>query len=153
MSLALRLAQLEDVGFLALVLRPEDVADLRTFGVAPYDALRVGYLTADEALTATVDGEPAAMFGVSRATPLGRVGTPWFLGTHHVPAYRVPMVRTAKQVVAGWASRYSLLENYTPAANLTSQRWLRALGFELDPPVRATSGYYVRRAWLRGTAR
>lgn len=86
--------------------------------------------------TARVDGELACIFGVA---PIGTVldprGACWMLGTPLVPKHRGILARLAPRYIQQMLEAYPHLVNQVHAENTIATRWLRKMGFVLQPPV------------------
>jgi hypothetical protein len=122
-----------DIGVIASCMRPADVAECEAHGfVDPWDALQYSVrVSPGECWTATVNGEPAALFGV--ADSVAPMGFPWLLGTPRTEAAASHFVRLAHQFLPRWLDRWPVLMNYVDARNLASVRWLERIGFTVHP--------------------
>lgn len=90
--------------------------------------------------TATADGEPVAIGGVSAVSVLGGIGAPWLLGTDLLDRYSRVLVRQAPGYIAKMHEAFPVLVNFVHAENARSVRWLKALGFEVHDPVELRPG-------------
>ncbi len=119
---------------LAPTLRPEDAAEVwASDGLAPLPALTRCLALSSEAYLGTVDGEPAALFGVRRLSLTSRAGTPWLLTGAAVETRPKAFLRASRGVLETWRQDYDWLGNWVDARHLKAKRWLGWLGFTLHP--------------------
>lgn len=81
------------------------------------------------------DGEPAAAWGVAPASLLGETGIPWLLGTDAIERHPAAFLRRCRGLLADMSRDFLVLRNLVDLRNRTSIRWLKWLGFTLEPPV------------------
>lgn len=116
-------------------MRPCDVAEIwGSNRWTPRQALEAGMRSAAMARTALVNGEPACIFGVTPASLLTGVGTPWMLATPKLHRIERAFVRLSRPVVDSMQALFPLLVNYVDNRNASTLRWLAWLGFELGEP-------------------
>lgn len=125
----------DDALFLASRLRLEDVMELqaahgRSVNVAVV-LLKATYASHGACWVGVADGAPIVLFGV--ATGKKNVGIPWLLGSDEVVRHRRIFLRDIKGYLDLVRQRYPRLENAVWVGSETSIRWLRWLGFVLDP--------------------
>jgi len=114
--------------------RPEDVAEL--WAVAhrtPEACLEGGLAVSPICWTATWQGRPMAMFGVSPAAMIGGVGCPWMVGTVDLDRHSYAIMRQCRPLLARMLEVFPHLVNFVDIRNVRAIRWLRALGFTFDP--------------------
>lgn len=87
-----------------------------------------------EVWTAVVDGVPAAIYGYS-LTPTGE-GIPWMLGTDEVPRHQRALVARGREIVRYIDTQCRCQVNLVHAENTRAIRWLKALGYSLEAPVK-----------------
>ena len=74
------------------------------------------------------------IFGVCPLPGHSGVGTPWFLGTTAIgPQHARALIAAPGPYIAAMLDAFPRLVNYVHAENEASVRWLRQLGFTLDP--------------------
>jgi hypothetical protein len=80
-----------------------------------------------------VNGRAEAVYGVTAHTILGSRGIPWMLATDVVQ--RVPrlFLRSSRICFATMMHDFDYLENYVLSENKTSVKWLKWLGFTIEP--------------------
>lgn len=76
-------------------------------------------------------GTTVALFGVSRTTVLGNIGSPWLLGTDRVDEHTAVMLDVSRRFVAHKLKRFEELRNVVWERNRKSQVYLRRVGFTL----------------------
>lgn len=80
-------------------------------------------------------GKLVCLSGVSPASLLSDVGYIWLLGTDRMARNAKNVFAEAKRYFEFISERYPILMNYVDARNGPSIRWLRRLGFTIDPPT------------------
>lgn len=105
-------------------------------GYTPRQALDVSVNSLGDHFTALFDGEPAAIFGVSRETLLSRVGIAWLLGTNRLRTDWRAFARASRPVVDALLRDYDALSNVLLVENRLCMRWLAWLGasFQIHGP-------------------
>lgn len=104
-------------------------------GRTPLQACRLSLAWTPDARVLILDGELAALYGVAPVSVMGGQGCPWLLGTDACLRHWRTFLRHSRPVFIRQASRYSYLENRVHVKNVPSIRWLRWLGFELEPAM------------------
>lgn len=127
-----------DMECIAENLRGSDRDEIQaTVGHCRYaDALRLSVSASASAVIAvTAYGEPVAILGVTTMSLLGNVGSPWFMATPRANAkvHRRAFLEVAGDYVDAMLERYAYLVNHVDARNHVSVRWLRCLGFLIEP--------------------
>jgi hypothetical protein len=121
------------IGPLARTMRAIDVAECASMGHTPKAALRRGLLASEWAMTALLDGEPQAMFGLVVESAIEGVGVPWFLGTDAVYCHPRAMLKHGPVVLALMGDSSRVLRNLVSAGNTRAIRLLERWGFVVDP--------------------
>ena len=128
-------------------MRAIDAAEAMAFGFAPKQALRHSLMVSAQAMTATVDGRPEAMFGVVEASAIEGIGRPWFLGTDRVAACASALLTMGPPLIASMRTRFRRLENLVAVENVRAIRVLKRWGFEVggdEIMVGGTRFHYFR---------
>lgn len=123
-----------DIGLLFANMRASDRAECEAYGVPVYETIRSSAARSLLCWTGLIDGELAAIIGVTPFDVLGGVGTPWMLGTPVLDRHSRILVRRTPEYIAHMLAAFPHLVNYVHAKNTTSVRWLRRLGFTLHEP-------------------
>ena len=119
---------------LANAMRHEDV--LETWAathLGNYEVLEAAVKVSRDAWAGLVDGRVLAMFGVVTTTALGREGCPWLLGSQEVPAHGRAFARFSKEYIRLIRPQYATLANYVDASYIEAVRWVRWMGFTVEP--------------------
>jgi len=129
----------EDVLAFQTCLRPQDVAEIAGLGITVRKALWRGYRNSVRCRVAYIDGEPAAIWGVCvnlhpGQGPLSNQGVPWLHTTAAIERMPVTFVRQARREIAEMRKLYPHLENHVAADYSRAVRFIRLLGFTVDPP-------------------
>lgn len=140
-------ATVEHLHYVAHHMRQEDVDEIRACsGHTPLQALLRGLDRSDQTVTAVdQDGVPVLVFGIAPGCRLTGLGVPWMLGTDAVNRYRREMILDARRLRDMLLDLYPHLENYVHIKHLSSVRWLKLLGFQMDPPVTMPNGEQFHR--------
>lgn len=121
---------------LAPRLRPADAAEvLASGGYAPLEALLESIKASDGAWAAYFAGELGCLFGVSAGPFLSFRAYPWLLTSDVVARYPKTFLRACREVLAGWADRFGMLEQAIDARYTVALRWAARVGFEVAPPA------------------
>jgi len=117
-------------------MRQADVMEVwATNRSRPLEALAKSTRLSEKARTGLIDGEIVCMFGVYRQNLMGARGTIWLLGTDLLQKHGRRFLRRNRDETDRLSNGFSLLENYCDARNTVAIRWLKWLGFTIDPPA------------------
>lgn len=120
---------------MAARLLPEDEAEMAAVGMSGRRALYRSWRGSLWARTALVDGEPAAMWGVSGA-PLGDVGIPWLLMAE--PSRKVTplcIARIYRHEVERMTRTFPILRQHVDVRHAKAIAMMRFAGFVIGEPV------------------
>lgn len=135
-NIVLRLPLDNDLRYLADHLREADRLELAATHGDELDilaCLQAAVRASEDVFVAvTAAGEPFAVFGLAPVSLLGGIGCPWMLGTDTAAHHAIGVITLARQHVARWSQRYSLLFNYVDARNKRSIGWLKRIGFTVQ---------------------
>lgn len=120
-----------DVDILFANLRTSDRIECAAYGDDVLALIRSSVARSLLCWTGVVDGELAAIIGVTPLDVLNGVGVPWMLGTTVLDRHSRILVRRTPEYIARMLAAFPHLVNYVHAKNTTSVRWLRRLGFTL----------------------
>lgn len=116
-------------------MREADKLEGDSLGKAAHKLLYYSYKTAVYRRTGFVDGEVAAMWGVS-GTPFGIVGMPYLITSSRVEKLSsFQFARIYKQEVEVMADYFPILENYVDASYEGAIRMLKIAGFNIQDKV------------------
>ena len=122
----------EHIPRLAIAMRAMDRLEAGAFGMTPEKALRHGLVSSLWALTATVDGEPHAMMGVSPLNMIEGVGAPWMLGSERIYRHARDLARHGPGIIAEMRAGFERLENVVHIGNHRALRFLRHFGWTIS---------------------
>lgn len=129
-------AEMAHVPLVAARARQADRDELWAGGrITAFDALAVGVESSTSAWTGFAGDDPICLFGVAPASLLGGIGIPWLIGTDEVERHQMAFLRRCQPHVATMRSVYDTLVNWVDDRNVVAQRWLRWLGFHVEPPA------------------
>lgn len=129
-------ATVEHARALAPRMRAADAAEVWASGrLTPLEALERSLALSPLAWAGTVDGEPACVFGAASTSLLGGDGVPWLLGSDAIERHQRAFLRRNREYVRQMQAAFPTLRNMVDARNATSIRWLRWLGFTIEPAV------------------
>lgn len=149
-ELTFRHTTLADVDHVAKNMRQADREEVYAAAWhTPEQALVTSIRMSHESVTAvSPDGVPLVIFGLTTRGILSDVGIPWLLGCDEALRYRREFVKQTPKVLESMLEQYRMLENYVHVKNVVSVRWLRTMGFNMDPPVMFPSGERFIRFWM-----
>lgn len=127
----------EDIPELVWRMRPLDQDEMRASSGSDFEgALRRSLAVSDDPVSLRqTDGRLVALFGVAPHSLLSETAYPWLIGTKLMRANAGPVLRYARGYIEFARERYPRLVNYVDARNGPSIRWLRRIGFTIDPPA------------------
>lgn len=134
-SVTFRGLQAGDIAYLAAHLREADLQELaasRGANVHPSDAISRAVLLSSHCWVAA-GANPIAIFGIAPVSLLERIGSPWLLATDEAFEHPRALVTQGRRYIDQMRRSYSRLFNYVDARNDKSIRWLRRLGFVMQP--------------------
>ena len=120
------------LGRIAANMRQIDRRECQAMGHEPKQALRLARRRALWSLTALVDGQPAALFGLVVANMVEGVGIPFFLGTDAVYKQARSLLVRGPSVIALMRQTTPTLINLVSAENDNAIRLLKRWGFQVD---------------------
>ena len=131
-------------------LRPADDMELRAFSGPDYEGPVVrGVMASPLKWTMLVGGELTAILGANAVPDYPGVGMPWCIGTTLLDRYGGRLVRIGPTYIREMLGKFDLLVNFVDVRSLRSVRWLRSLGFTLDPPQQVGEyGAVAHRFWM-----
>lgn len=147
----LRAATLEDAVFLAPRLRQLDLAEImRDEDSDPLAALVEGVRTSAESWVVTDDGVVFCLGGIREADDGS--GIIWLLGSDEVSKHPKDFLLASRRMVECWQKEYSLIHNFVGANSHESKRYLRWLGFVIEPKIVVVGSRQVpfQYFWWRG---
>lgn len=129
---------------LARNLRPEDLKEIACFGVAPMRALWLSYKSSLYCQGASVDGQPAAVWGVS-GDVISTVGSVWMLTGPAVERAKFTFLREARREVGKMLGFYPTLIGYVSRDYVQALRLVEALGFGIEQSEEQILQFQMRR--------
>jgi hypothetical protein len=124
-----------DLSYIAENMREADVAEIRaSHGHTPLQALCEGEALSDYVIAVRADGVPMMIYGLVVRDILTGAGTPWMLATDEVFHRLREMAKLPPIAIGGMLSVCPRLSNHVHARNKLSIRWLKRVGFTIEPP-------------------
>lgn len=94
---------------------------------------------------------PLCMTGVSTMSLVPHVGCIGFLGAVELPQHMRPFLRVCKQYVATIRTEYDFMYNYVGTWHKKGLKWLKLLGFTIEPPeLGGIEQVYWHKVWMKG---
>jgi len=119
---------------LAETMRREDVEEAWAgWHKTPLQALEASLEYTIHPWAALADGRVVCMYGAAQSSVLSFRGFPWLLGSEELPVHFRAFLRGNVKYVSSLKKEFDILENYVDARNTQAIRWLKWLGFELEP--------------------
>lgn len=129
-------ATLEHVEEIAPRLREADVQEVYAAShLDPLTALRRSLVVSRNPKIGTADGLACCIFGVAAPSVLSETGVPWLLATPEITQHARAFLRMSHDYVASMRADYEVLRNMVDARNKDAIKWLRWLGFRIDPAI------------------
>lgn len=141
--LELRPATFADACYVGQRLRAEDAAEVQIFGYSGEDAIMHSMRASLICECLTVDGEAAAVVGISLDSFTSGNGCPWMLTTNAVERYPRAFARLTRKLLDRGLQISGRLENVIDARYTRAIRWLEWLGFTVEPEQAG-----LRRFWM-----
>ena len=133
-KLRLRPPSAGDIDALVADMRPLDRQEVEASSGAGWRReLEHGLATSVLPFAAEDDDGLAALFGVKPLGLLSDAGQPWMLGTTRMAAHGRSLGLISRRYIAEASRSFALLTNYVDARNAPSIRFLRWLGFTIEP--------------------
>jgi len=104
-------------------------------GVFIEDVLAIAISRADEAYAGFVGDDLVCVIGVSSENVLSTVGHPWLIPHTNVNKHKWVFLKGSKPWIQHLLSKYESLENSVPASHKRAVRWLKWLGFTIEPAI------------------
>lgn len=144
-------AGLEHIAPVAERMRQADQDEvMAASGQSPREALEQSVTLSYRAWVASVDGDPLALLGMASRSLVSGTGIPWLLGTDAVESNPMAFLRASRRVMPALIEGVRYMENRVDARNELSVRWLRWLGFTLEPAEPwGVAGLPFHRFWMR----
>lgn len=127
-------------------MRAEDRAEVEAMGHTPHEAMeRALQVSGRDCYAMLIDGKVAAVGGVATFNLLARAGSPWLLTTVLVEKHPKEFYRITRQAVSILRDQFDYLVNLVDTRHEKAMRWLRRLGFHVEPqPIKINSVMFVR---------
>lgn len=128
-GLTYRTTVIPDCHYVGSRLRAADLAEVRSRGSDPVEAVIKGYVYGDRCVTILAGGEPICVYGAVSTGQSPKSASVWMLGTDGVYANRRDFIKDSRERVHDLIRDYELVWNYVDSRNHLHVRWLRWLGF------------------------
>ncbi len=125
-----------DAEYIAANLKPDNYNELFcAIGPNALDDILDGLKHSDEIGCLHIDGTPAAVYGVRKASIMSDEGRVWLLMTMETEKHKVFVGKQTKKAVRELLKRYDRLYNWVNVGNYNIMRWLKWLGAEIHEPA------------------
>ena len=112
---------------IAAHLRKADLDEINLLSrLSPDIAVAYSIAASEKGYAVFCNGELCAIFGVSG-------GVIWLVGTDTISKHPIAFYRISRLCFKNLCKGYSRLENFVDARNFLSLRWLKWLGFDVQP--------------------
>lgn len=129
-------ARVEHAAALLQDLRPLDLQEIEASTGKPRTTIEMSVRLSHNPWVVFSDaGDLLCLFGVAPHNLMSDTGAPWLLGTTHLGRYNKSLTQIAQRYLAEIQEQFPQLWNYVDARNAPSLRWLKRVGFAIDPPV------------------
>jgi hypothetical protein len=115
-------------------------------GQTPLQALQRGSKMSHHCSVVVVNGRPCAVVGLVVTSVLTGTGVPWLLATDYAVKQRRIFINNCKQGLDDMMQVCPNLKNFVHADNTTSIRWLKWMGFTVEPsqPIGKDGAHFHR---------
>ena len=122
-------------------LRKADIDEIYAMtGLPPEVAVAFSIANTERGFAVELDNKVVAIFGVSQ-------GIIWLVGTDEITKHPVIFYRLSKKIFTLLKKGYTYLENYVDTRNKLSLKWLKWLGFTVEPPQKINNGIFHHVYW------
>jgi len=136
-----------DVAEVLLNLAREDRAELDATGCRDFaDMFMNGLRSAQISGCVDSGGRAVSLFGCCPDTRIDGAGIPWMICTPEFRAHPREAMLLSKQVIDRMRAAFPYLHNLVHAEHATAIRWLRWLGFHVEPDQVGPNGAF-RHFW------
>ena len=110
-------------------LRQDDVHEIFCMtGLTPDLPVVYSIVCSEKGYAAVLDDKTVAVFGVHN-------GVIWLVATDDIAVHLITFYRLSKKIFQHLKHGYSILHNWVHVNNTLSLRWLKWLGFHVEPAV------------------
>ncbi len=121
---------------LAETMRYADVEEVWAAShFSPMAALEASMAMSPDTRTALADDTVLCMYGVGLQSLATDTGFPWMLTADAIVKHQRAFLRGSRGYISEIRSQYRLLLNSADARNIMALRWLKWLGFDIQPAV------------------
>lgn len=132
------ISEADMVAHVASNLRQADIEEAWAFyGRCPKALVLESFEKSHLCWTGLLDGEPVITFGCCTFDLFESNGVPWLVGTSKLEQVPFTFARMSRPFLRLMKARHVRLTNYVDTRNTLAIRWLRWLGFTLDPAAPA----------------
>lgn len=125
---------MDDAAVMAPRLRSVDVEEIKaSSGANPLESLSRAVIISDHCRTGLANGEIVLMFGTVRHCLLGDNASIWMLATDALAQHSTKFLRECTNEIVSISKDYGIIENWCDARNGVTLRWLKWLGFTIEP--------------------
>jgi hypothetical protein len=119
----------------ALNLRKADFDEVfASTGESPHYAIQEGWdFSLRRWIVLDKNDVPVAVLGVRPQHTFSDIGIPWLLGTDGLSKMSKFFLKASKPILEEMKKGFSSLSNYVDARYIKAVRWLRWLGFNIEP--------------------
>jgi GNAT superfamily N-acetyltransferase len=118
-----------------IALRAADAREIAALGFTKEEGIGLSLSRAVWAEAYLVQGQVAAIVGVSIGSLLGEEATPWLVTGRPVDRHKRAFLRLTRAGVARMLRQFPVLINHVHAEYTEALRWLRWLGFTIERPA------------------
>jgi len=129
-------ARLEDAFAIAACVDPGDEAEMwSALRIHPIDAVVGGIRRSTVSKTGWAGDDILCVFGVVPMTAMSDHGMIWMTGTTNLRQHAPMFLRRCSSQIDEISRGFVSIGNWCDARNTTTLKWLKWLGFEIDPPL------------------
>jgi hypothetical protein len=118
-------------------MRASDIKEIIAAGSdSPYNTLKRSVEASKTCSVVSFEGEPLVIVGMNKPNISTGTAVIWLLGTNNSLKFKREFMYYSRMAIDEMLTEAYRLTNYVHIGNKPSVRWLNALGFTLDKPVK-----------------
>lgn len=135
MQIEVREPTLDELIDLSNRLCDEDECEIRAMGLNPQLGIISTASESVEIQAAFKGGLILSAWGVAITQDLAGIARPWMVMTPEGRKHPRTIMQISHAAVASWSRKYGYLENFVDSRHRQAVRWLKRIGFSVEPAL------------------